>query len=164
MSYALNPVLTRQGNDEAECLSVVFTVEKQQFLCVAGYGPQLSDHKERKEKFWKYMDEEVKYAKDKDIGIIIQMDTYAHQRKMRGAGEACRRQDITLMPVVVESLGGWGEGAVRVVRRLAGTLAMHTGQEKKEVPGYLPAARERGNPGEQDPHLPRPGHRWPVLE
>ena len=40
--------------------------------------------------------------------------TYAHQRKVRGAGEACRRQGITLMPVVVESLGGWGEGAVRV--------------------------------------------------
>ena len=36
--------------------------------------------------------------------------TYAHQRKMRGAGEACRRQGITLMPVVVESLGGWGRG------------------------------------------------------
>ena len=77
VSHALNPVLTRQGDDEAECLSVVFTVEKQQFLCVAGYGPQLSDHKERKEKFWKYMDEEVKSAKEKNIGLIIQMDSNA---------------------------------------------------------------------------------------
>ena len=37
--------------------------------------------------------------------------TFAHQRKMRGAGEACRRQGITLIPVVVESLGGWGRGS-----------------------------------------------------
>ena len=59
--------------------------------------------------------------------------TFAHQRKVRGAGEACRRQGITLMPVVVESLGGWGEEAVRVVRRLAGALARHTGHEEKEV-------------------------------
>ena len=62
--------------------------------------------------------------------------TFAYQRKMRGAGEVCRRQGITLMPVVVESLGGWGEGAVRVVRRLAGALARHTGQEEKDVLWY----------------------------
>ena len=35
--------------------------------------------------------------------------TYAYLRKVRGAGEACARQGISLMPVVVESLGGWGE-------------------------------------------------------
>ena len=38
-------------------------------------------------------------------------------------------QGISLMPVVVESLGDWGEEAVRVVRRLAGVLARHTGQD-----------------------------------
>ena len=59
--------------------------------------------------------------------------TFAYQRKVRNAGEACRRQGITLLPVVVESLGGWGEEAVRVVRRLAGALARHTGQEEKDV-------------------------------
>ena len=78
--------------------------------------------------------------------------TYAHQRKMRGAGDACRRQGITLMPVVVESLGGWGEGAVRVVRRLAGALARHTGQEEKDVLrhqwGNLAISLQRGDSGE----------------
>ncbi len=63
--------------------------------------------------------------------------TYAYLRKVRGAGEACTRQGISLLPaglpVVVESLGGWGEEAVRVVTRLARALARHTGQEEEEV-------------------------------
>ena len=96
--------------------------------------------------------------------------TYAHQRKMRGAGEACRRQGITLMPVVVESLGGWGEEAVMVVRRLAGALARHTGQEEKDVLrlqwGNLAISLQCGNAailGNRIPHLPRPGRGRPVL-
>ena len=53
------------------------------------------------------------------------------------------------MPVVVESLGGWGEEAVRVVKRLGGALARHTGQEEKEVMrhqwGRLAICLQRGN-------------------
>ena len=48
---------------------------------------------------------------------------------MRGAGEVSRIQGITLMPAVVESLVGWREEVVRVVRRLARAMARHTGQE-----------------------------------
>ena len=73
--------------------------------------------------------------------------TYAHQRNMRGPGEAWRRQGITLMPVVVESLGGWLEGVVRVVKRLAVALARHTVQEKdllRHQPG-LAISLQRGN-------------------
>ena len=73
--HELNPVLTRQGDDETECLSVEFSVDKQKFLCVAGYGPQMGDKQERKTKFWKYLDEEAKSASDRDIALIIQMDT-----------------------------------------------------------------------------------------
>ena len=51
--HELNPVLTRQGDDEAEFLSVKITI-------VAGYGPQLSDTQERKLALWKYLEEEVK--------------------------------------------------------------------------------------------------------
>ena len=64
--------------------------------------------------------------------------TLLSSEKDTGAGEACRRKGITLMPVVVESLGGWGKEAVRVVRRLAGALARHTGQKEKGAlrPGF----------------------------
>ena len=69
--------MTRQGDDDTECLSVEFSVGKQKFLCVAGYGPQLGDKQDRKSKFWKYLDEEAKSVIDSDIGLIIQMDTNA---------------------------------------------------------------------------------------
>ena len=63
--------------------------------------------------------------------------------------------------------GGGGQGGEEAGRGLGqahrpggeGGAAAPVGQ-----PGHFPAARERGHPGEQDPHLPRPGHRWPVLE
>ena len=75
--------------------------------------------------------------------------TFAYQGKVRGVEEAYRRQGITLMPVVVESLGGLGEEAVRVVRRLGGALVRHTGQEEKEVMGRqwgrLAICLQRGN-------------------
>ena len=73
--HELNPILTRQGDDEAECLSIEVTVENRKLLVVTGYGPQLGDSQDRKTSFWKYMDEEVKSAEDSEIGIIIQMDS-----------------------------------------------------------------------------------------
>ena len=33
-------------------------------------------------------------------------DHYAYGNKVRGAGEACRRQGIAFLPMVVESFGG----------------------------------------------------------
>ena len=41
---------------------------------------------------------------------------HAFQRKVRGAGEACQQQGVAFLPMVVESFGGWHEGAVREVR------------------------------------------------
>ena len=73
--HELNPILTRQGDDEAECLSIEVTVENRKLLVVTGYGPQLGDSHDRKTSFWKYMDEEVKSAEDSETGIIIQMDS-----------------------------------------------------------------------------------------
>ena len=73
--HELNPILTRQGDDEAECLSIEVTVENRKLLVVTGYGPQLGDSQDRKTSFWKYMDEEVKSAEDSETGIIIQMDS-----------------------------------------------------------------------------------------
>ena len=73
--HELNPVLTRQGDDEAECLSVKITIGNNKLLVVTGYGPQLSDTQERKLAFWRYLEEEVKSAEESESGIIIQMDS-----------------------------------------------------------------------------------------
>ena len=46
--HSLHPVLTRQGNDEVECLSISIEVAGDSFKCVTGYGPQLCDSNDRK--------------------------------------------------------------------------------------------------------------------
>ena len=42
---------------------------------MAGYGPQMSDTKERKDQFWSYMKEEAMSANKNNKGLIIQMDS-----------------------------------------------------------------------------------------
>ena len=75
--HELNPILTREGNDEVECLSVEFKVSNHKFLCINGYGPQLGDSAERKTSFWNYLEEEAKSAEQRNIGLIIQIDSNA---------------------------------------------------------------------------------------
>ena len=42
-------------------------------------------------------------------GSMGNFDHYAYGNNVRGAGEACRRQGIAFLPMVVESFGGWHE-------------------------------------------------------
>ena len=46
---------------------------------------------------------------------------------MRGTAEACHRQAVAFMPLVVESYGGWHEMGVREVERLGAALALQSG-------------------------------------
>ena len=91
------------------------------------------------------------------------LDHYAYGNKVRGAGEACRRQGIAFLPMVVESFGGWHEVAEREVRKLGAALARHTGQEESEAIGHLwgrlGVLVQRGNAailGNRVPSLPDP--------
>ena len=59
--------------------------------------------------------------------------TFAHDRKVRGAEEDCRRQGIAFLPLAVESFGGWHDSAQREVKKVAVALARHTGQEEAEA-------------------------------
>ena len=63
--------------------------------------------------------------------------TFAHDRKMRGAEEDCRRQGIAFTPMVAESFGGWHSAAEQEVRKLGTALARHTGQEEGEAISHL---------------------------
>ena len=63
--------------------------------------------------------------------------SFAHDRKIRGAEEDCRRQGIAFIPLVAESFGGWHTAAEREVRKLGAALARHTGQEEGEAIGHL---------------------------
>ena len=89
--------------------------------------------------------------------------SYAHARKMRGAEEDCRRQGIAFLPLAVESFGGWHQGAVREVKKLAAALARHSGQDEETAGrhswGRLGMLLQRGNAailGNRVPSHPHP--------
>ena len=63
--------------------------------------------------------------------------TFAYDRKVRGAGELCRREGIAFIPVVAESLGGLHPTAVEQLRRLARGVAMKTGEEEGTALNHL---------------------------
>ena len=59
-STKLSPILTRNGGDEAEALSVVIKLKKVNILLCTAYGPQNNDLSDKKDSFWQYLDEEAK--------------------------------------------------------------------------------------------------------
>ena len=58
-------------------------------------------------------------------------------QKWNKYGEACNAEGISFIPMVVETLGGWEEGASQVIKRLGQALARATGQEDNEVVKHL---------------------------
>ena len=75
--HELQPILVRKGDDKVECMSVEIKSAEKTILFVTGYGPQLIDSDERKIQFWQYLSDEIKRANDKEIGIIIEIDSNA---------------------------------------------------------------------------------------
>ena len=59
--------------------------------------------------------------------------THAFNRKMRGSAEACHRQAVAFMPLVVESYGGWHEMGVRGGEAGGGTGSPVRALEKKII-------------------------------
>jgi hypothetical protein len=70
----LTPVFVREGEDPVEALSVQIYVKKLKIRCCVAYGCQENDLNDKKEAFWKYMDEEVTEATDSESGLVIQLD------------------------------------------------------------------------------------------
>ena len=63
--------------------------------------------------------------------------TEAFNRKMREAGEECRRQGIVFTPLALESLGGWHDVTMQELKKLGSALARQTGQEEGAVISHL---------------------------
>ena len=70
----LNPAWVREGDDTVEALSVEISVKNMKIRCCAAYGCQENDIIDKKDKFWKYLDEEVFYAEESGSGFILQFD------------------------------------------------------------------------------------------
>ena len=61
----------------------------------------------------------------------------AFDRKVANAGEACRREGITFIPIAANTLGGWHPVATEQVKKLGIALARHQGQEEQEAVRHL---------------------------
>ena len=70
----LYPVWVREGEDSVEALSVNIFVKKLKIRCCVAYGCQENDVNDKKEAFWKYMEEEVNEATNSESGLILQFD------------------------------------------------------------------------------------------
>ena len=57
--------------------------------------------------------------------------------KMLKHGEACRQAGIVFVPLVFETVGGWGEQTVAQVKKMGSALARQTGGEEGEVIRHL---------------------------
>ena len=73
-SKELNPAWVREGVNGVEALSVDIFLKSMKIRCCAAYGPQENDLIDKKDAFWKYLDEEVIAAKDGGAGFILQFD------------------------------------------------------------------------------------------
>ena len=71
---SLKPAWVREGDDDAEALSIDIFVKGMKIRCCAAYGCQEGDQVERKKKFWNYLNEEVELAQNSNAGLIIQFD------------------------------------------------------------------------------------------
>ena len=70
----LQPVWVKEGNNYVEALSVEIFVQEMSKRCCVAYGCQESDKIDRKEAFWKYLDEDIVQANMSGAGYILQFD------------------------------------------------------------------------------------------
>ena len=73
----LQPVLIREGDDDAEAISVMIETNTLKVRCVVGYT-QEKYNINQKEKFWNFLSKEVIGAEQEGQGLLIQMDSNAH--------------------------------------------------------------------------------------
>ena len=71
---SLKPSWISEGDDDCEALTVEIWVEGFPIRLLCGYGPQNYDQQQRKDKFWDYLDREVKNATNNGSAFILQMD------------------------------------------------------------------------------------------
>ena len=74
----IESTLMREGNDDIEALVVHVVLGKIPVNIVVAYGPQETALKEKKERFWNFLEEEANKAELLDHGLLIQMDGNLH--------------------------------------------------------------------------------------
>ena len=70
----LQPAWVREGEDGVEALSVILTLKNIEIRCCVAYGFQENEKNEKKENFWRYLDEDVIQSDMAGTGFILQFD------------------------------------------------------------------------------------------
>ena len=74
----LESTLIREGKDQVEAMAVQVVIGELPCSIITAYGPQENAPKEKKEKFWQFLQEEVLRADLEGNGLILQMDGNLH--------------------------------------------------------------------------------------
>ena len=74
----LESTLIREGDDETEAISVHVFVGDFPIRVITAYGAQENATKEKKEKVWTFIEEELNIAEQEGHGLIVQMDGNLH--------------------------------------------------------------------------------------
>ena len=74
----IESTLVREGDDEKEAIVVQIEIGNKEVRIIVAYGPQENAKKEKKEAFWKFLEEESIKAELLGHGLIIQMDANVH--------------------------------------------------------------------------------------
>ena len=70
----LQPVWLREGDDMVEALSISISLKTMSIRCCVAYGCQENDAVERKEAFWRYLEQDVLLASNSGSGFILHFD------------------------------------------------------------------------------------------
>ena len=71
---SLQPAFISNGGDAAEAITVDIHVKNMTITVTSAYGPQESASVEKKNSFWKYLNDEAHQAKSYEKGYILQGD------------------------------------------------------------------------------------------
>ena len=74
----IESTLIRDGNNEAEVISVQVEVGTIPIRIIAAYAPQENANVEKKKLFWDFIENEIQEADLQNHGIILQMDGNVH--------------------------------------------------------------------------------------
>ena len=74
----IESALVREGDDEIEAIVIHVKIGEMTAKIINAYGPQENSSKEKKEKFWDFLEEESIKADLENLGLIIQMDGNMH--------------------------------------------------------------------------------------
>ena len=77
----LKSTLIKEGDEDTEAISVKVFFKELSVRAISAYGPQENAIKEKKDKFWDFIENEVNEAELEGDGLVIQMDGNLHAGK-----------------------------------------------------------------------------------